>query len=239
MKTIFWVLCLSLYPAIAAATNFDVCVNEAKANHNDTTVDNYTSYKCEGSTAEKLAARPDECPGGQKPSDRSLSRKTKPLPDGLYSSLRWRAGKCEGMCESVSSNSKDTTYTCTLKIFSDGSGTAENAPPDNSREAGPPAPRQVSNDGGGRRRRSLAARSPAWSPRLHRYGGGYNGGSYNGGDYDGDRYGGRYRFGGGYRRSLSGLYSNGGYGPPPPRPSSWVPEPPGGWGPSPSGCDCY
>jgi hypothetical protein len=119
MKKIFWILCLTLYPAIASATNFDVCVNEAKTNHNDTTAEGYTSYKCESTTAEKLSARPDECAGGPKPSLRSLTRKTRQLDDGVYMSLSWTAGKCAGSCETRSYDSKDTTYLCEVRVYGD------------------------------------------------------------------------------------------------------------------------
>ncbi len=143
MNRFFGVLCLILYPAIASATNFDVCVNEAKTNHNDTAGDGFTSYKCEGATAEKLSARPDECTGGAKPSLRSLARKSRQLDDGLYSSMSWTAGKCVGSCEMRSYDSQNTTYLCEVRVYSD---VAKPAPPasrpapESEREPLPPGP---------------------------------------------------------------------------------------------------
>jgi hypothetical protein len=119
MNKIFWILCLALCPAIANATNFEVCVNEAKTNHNDAPAEGYASYKCEGTTAEKLLARPDECPGGTKPSLRNLVRKSRQFDDGVWSSLSWTAGKCVGMCETRSYDSKEPTYLCEVRVYGD------------------------------------------------------------------------------------------------------------------------
>jgi hypothetical protein len=185
MNKIFRILCLMLCPAIANATNFEVCVNEAKTNHNDTTAEGYTSYKCEGTTAEKLLARPDECPGGTKPSLRSLVRKSKQLDDGLYSSLSWTAGKCVGSCETRSYDTKDPTYLCEVRVYGDGGSSATEGNPERlapgpsagqdslrprpgGPDAGSPGPgrRQAANEAGLRRRPSLAG--PAWSPRPPR-----------------------------------------------------------------------
>ena len=159
MNRIFWVLCLTLYPAIASATNFDVCVNEAKANHNDTTADGYTSYKCEGTTAEKLSARPDECTGGAKPPLGRLIRKPNQLDDGFSLKLSWIAGKCGGSCEMRSYDSKDTTYLCEVRVYSD-----DVRPAETGREQAPPAagPGPVANDL--RHQRRLPQPGPAWSP---------------------------------------------------------------------------
>lgn len=158
MNRLFWVLCLALYPAIACATNFDVCVNEAKANHNDTAADGFTSYKCEGTTAEKLSARPDECTGGAKPPLGRLIRKSNQLDDGFYSKLSWTAGKCGGSCEMRSYDSQDTTYLCEVLVYSDDARPAETG-----REQAPLAgPGPAANDL--RHRRRLLPRGPAWSP---------------------------------------------------------------------------
>lgn len=158
MNRIFWVLCLTLYPAIASATNFDVCVNEAKANHNDTTADDYTSYKCEGTTAEKLSARPDECAGGGKPPLGRLIRKSNQLDDGFYSKLSWTAGKCGGSCEMRSYDSKDTTYLCEVRVYSDDVRLAETG----REQAQPAEPRPAANDF--KHRRRLPQPGPGWSP---------------------------------------------------------------------------
>jgi hypothetical protein len=135
MSKFLGTLCLVLYPAVAGATNFDACVTDAKTSHNETAGTGYSSYKCEGTTAEKLSARPDECGGGQKPPLSSLVRKKQQFDDGLWSQLSWRAGKCSGSCEMRSYDSKDTHYQCEVKIYTNGA-----APPtDVIRE---PAPRE-------------------------------------------------------------------------------------------------
>jgi hypothetical protein len=180
MNKIFRILCLMLCPAIANATNFEVCVNEAKTNHNDTTAAGYTSYKCEGTTAEKLLARPDECPGGTKPSLGSLVRKSRQFDDGLWSSMSWTAGKCIGSCETRSYDSKDTTYLCEVRVYDEGRPAAESnrerlAPGPGAgpgflrpRPGGPdagtagPGSRQAANEARLRRRPPPAG--PAWSP---------------------------------------------------------------------------
>jgi hypothetical protein len=128
-----WIVCFTLYPAVASAANFDLCVNEAKTNHSDTAAAGYTSYKCEGTTAEKLAARPDECAGGPKPSLRNLTRKSQQMDDGLYTVLSWTAGKCSGSCKTRSYDTKDTNYLCELRIYGDDS----RPPADNNRELAP------------------------------------------------------------------------------------------------------
>jgi hypothetical protein len=176
---------LTLYPAIASATNFDVCVNEAKTNHNDTTAEGYTSYKCEGTIAEKLSARPDECTGGPKPSLRGITRKSKQLDDGLYSSLSWTAGKCTGSCETRSYDSKDTTYLCEVRVYQERGGPA----PEAGREqlapgpgaAGPgrpglrPDPGEPGVEPGPRSRHAANERlrprlpPPGWAPPPRRY----------------------------------------------------------------------
>jgi hypothetical protein len=148
MNKIFWILCFTLSPAIASATNFDLCVNEAKTNHAETAEAGYTVYKCEGMTAEKLAARPDECAGGAKPLLRSLSRKVQQFDDGLYAIMSWTAGKCTGSCKTRSYDSRDTNYLCEVRIYGDGGPPTESnrqrmapGPGAASQETpGPPAP---------------------------------------------------------------------------------------------------
>lgn len=102
--------------APAHATNFDACVDEAKQYHNDAMSESYASYRCEGKIAERLFARPDECPGGVKPTLKSLVEKTKRLDDGVYRRLTWTAGKCSGLCEARVFDSKDATFLCELRI---------------------------------------------------------------------------------------------------------------------------
>jgi hypothetical protein len=189
MNKIFRILCLMLCPAIANATNFEVCVNEAKTNHNDTTAEGYTSYKCESTTAEKLLARPDECPGGTKPSLRSLVRKSRQFDDGFWSSLSWTAGKCVGSCETRSYDSKDTTFLCEVRVYDDSSRPAaessrERLPPGpgpgslrprpGGLDAGGPGPgnRQAANEA--RLRRRPPPPGPVWSPPPPRRYSGYS-----------------------------------------------------------------
>jgi hypothetical protein len=186
MNKTFLTMCLLLCPAIASATNFDVCVNEAKTNHNDTTAEGYTSYKCEGTTAEKLLARPDECESGTKPSLHSLVRKSRQLDDGLWSSLSWTAGKCVGTCQTRSYDSRDTTYLCEIRVYSDegrpaaegsrerpgpapGAGPGYQRPrpggPDaGSPEAGSPGPDSPRAPNEARLKRRPPPERPAWSP---------------------------------------------------------------------------
>jgi hypothetical protein len=120
MNKLFGTLCLVLCPAVASATNFDKCVTEARTNHTETTVEGYTAYKCEGETAEKLSARPDECPGGKKPDLRNLIRTKQQFDDGLFSKLEWRIGKCSGSCEARSYDNKETHYQCELHVYANG-----------------------------------------------------------------------------------------------------------------------
>jgi hypothetical protein len=121
MNKLFWVLCVALYPAAATATNFETCMTEAKTNHTDAVAEGYTAYTCEGTTAEKLLARPDECEAGSpKPLLSSLNRQKKQFEYGLYSQLTWRAGRCSGSCEAQSYDSKDTTYKCELRVYNSG-----------------------------------------------------------------------------------------------------------------------
>jgi hypothetical protein len=96
-------------------------MTEAKTKHNDAAAEGYAIYTCEGTTAEKLLARPDECEAGRpKPPLASLKRDRAQKDDGQYSQLIWRAGKCSGVCESRSYDSKDTTYKCELRVYANG-----------------------------------------------------------------------------------------------------------------------
>jgi hypothetical protein len=156
MKIFSGVLLLTLCPALAGATNFEACVDDAKANNKVTTAEGYAAYKCTAKRAEKLAAGPDECPGGIKPALRSLTRKSDQLDDGLYTILSWTAGKCSGWCETRSYDSKDTTYSCEVRIYEDDGKSAETTP-----EAAPTpdsGEHQASTDVRRRQRR------PAWHP---------------------------------------------------------------------------
>jgi hypothetical protein len=154
MNKIFLGLCLMLYPAIAAATNFDACVNDATQAGSVTTADGYISYRCENTTAEKLSARPEECPvGNVKPPLRSLVRTQTQVDDGLLMSLSWRAGRCSGSCEMRSFVSKGAAYNCEVRIYSD-----DATPAEAGRGPAPAAgDRQAANEPG----------RPRWSPRRY------------------------------------------------------------------------
>lgn len=159
MHKIFWVLCLILYPAIAGATNFEACIYDAKQNNKVTAATGYTLYKCEGSTAEKLSARPDECPAGNvRPPFASLNRNQTQLSDGLSATVKWTAGKCTGACELRSYDSKDATFTCEVRIYSDGT-----RPPDANPD--PPPDRQTTDESRRRWPRLGIMRPPRYADR--------------------------------------------------------------------------
>jgi hypothetical protein len=164
MNKIFLGLCLALYPAIGHAANFDGCVSDAEQTDSVTTADGYISYRCESTTAEKLFARPDECPlGNVKPPLRGLVRTQRQLDDGLLTSLSWRAGKCSGSCEMRSFDSKETTYQCEVRIGSDDGRTGES---DHDR---PPAAgdRKAANEPRPRRPRWVPPRYSRLAPPRH------------------------------------------------------------------------
>lgn len=113
-------LCLSLIPTVASATsNFDACIDDAKQAGSSITTDGYVSYRCEHATAEKLSARPDECPVGHvRPALESLARRQQQLDDGLLTTVTWTAGRCTGSCVMRSFDFKDTTYACEVRTYS-------------------------------------------------------------------------------------------------------------------------
>jgi hypothetical protein len=125
MRIILSVLCVAMCFGIASAqehlSNFDACVTDAKQRHTDSTTDTYTSYKCDGATAQKLAARPDECTADIRPPLNRIERKSRQLEDGLYLRMIWRTEVCAGMCETRFYNdSRDTKYLCEVRRLSDG-----------------------------------------------------------------------------------------------------------------------
>lgn len=125
MRMILCVLCVAMCSGIASAqetfSNFDACVTEARQKHTDSTMDTYTSYKCDGATAQKLAARPDECAADVRPPLNRIERKSRQLEDGLYLRMTWRTEACAGMCETRFYNdSRDTKYLCEVRRHSDG-----------------------------------------------------------------------------------------------------------------------
>jgi hypothetical protein len=120
MRLIFWVVCMAMCSGLASAqqhvSNFEACVNEAKQRHADSTTDTYSSYKCDGATAQKLVARPDECSGDAKPSLTRIERKSKPLEDGLYLRMTWRTQVCAGLCETrLYNDTRETSYLCEVR----------------------------------------------------------------------------------------------------------------------------
>jgi hypothetical protein len=125
MRIILCVLCMAMCSGVAGAqehpSNFETCVSEARQKHTDSTMDTYTSYKCDGATAQKLAARPDECAAGVRPPLNRIERKSRQLEDGLYLRMTWSAEVCAGMCETRFYNdSRDTKYLCEVRRRSDG-----------------------------------------------------------------------------------------------------------------------
>ena len=126
MRMILCVLCAAMCSGIAIAqehlSNFDACVSEARQKHADSTMDTYTSYKCDGATAQRLVARPDECAAGIKPPLSRIERKSRQLEDGLYLRMTWQAEMCAGMCEARFYNdSRETKYLCEVRRHSAGS----------------------------------------------------------------------------------------------------------------------
>jgi hypothetical protein len=119
------VLWVATYCGIASAqehlSNFEACLSEARQKHTDSTMETYTSYKCDGAAAQKLAARPDECAADIRPPLNRIERKSRQLEDGLYLRMIWRTEVCAGMCETRSYNdSRDTKYLCEVRRRSDG-----------------------------------------------------------------------------------------------------------------------
>jgi hypothetical protein len=125
MRMIFCILCVAMGSGIAGAqqyvSNFDACVSEATQKHADATMDNYSSYSCDGATAQKLAVKPDACSSDVKPT--RIERKSRQLSNGLYLRMVWRTRKCAGMCEirfyddSRDGDSKDLvpSYRCEVR----------------------------------------------------------------------------------------------------------------------------
>lgn len=98
------------------ASNFDTCVTEATQHHTDRMVkDTYYYYECEGPTAEKLAARPDECGSDVRPSPGEVKRWWDQLEDGLYLRVKWGTGRCAGLCQTrLYTDARKTTHRCEL-----------------------------------------------------------------------------------------------------------------------------
>jgi hypothetical protein len=120
MRAIFGILCLALCSEVAGAqepvSNFDACVNESKQRHTDSTMPDYLSYKCDGATAQKLAARPDECSADVKPTLNDIEHKSRQLIDGLYLRMTWRTEVCAGMCETrFYDDARNPSYLCEVR----------------------------------------------------------------------------------------------------------------------------
>jgi hypothetical protein len=117
MRIMLCILCLAMWSGIASAqyvSNFDACVSDAQQKHTDSTMDNYTSWKCDGATAQRLAARPDQCSADVRPS--RTERKSRQLEDGLYLRIIWRTQVCAGMCEiRFYNDSRDPSYLCEVR----------------------------------------------------------------------------------------------------------------------------
>lgn len=97
-------------------SNFDACVNEARQNHTERVKENFYSYECHGATAEKLAARPDQCGNDVKPAQSQLKNGLQQVEDGLYLTTTWRTTRCAGLCQTrLYADTRQTTHTCELR----------------------------------------------------------------------------------------------------------------------------
>jgi hypothetical protein len=131
MRLVFCVLCLAMWSGIVSAqsdSNFDACVTDAKQNHTDSTMDSYTSWRCEGDVAQRLAVRPDSCSADPRPG--RIERNTRQLEDGLYLRMTWSTRTCAGMCEIrfYNKDPKATSYLCDVRRR-----TADSTPPPDDR----------------------------------------------------------------------------------------------------------
>jgi hypothetical protein len=131
MRMAFGMLCLAIGSGIACAqdpstqesvTSFEACVSEARLNHADAVMPTYVSYKCGGATAQKLAARPDQCALDGRPLLRNIERRSRQLDDGLYMRTIWRTEVCAGLCETrVYNDGRETSYSCEVRRHLEGS----------------------------------------------------------------------------------------------------------------------
>jgi hypothetical protein len=109
-------MCCGIAGAQDHVSNFETCISEAKQKHADATMETYLSYKCDGSTAQRLAARPDQCAADVKPALRNIERRSRQLEDGLYLRMIWRTEVCAGMCETRFYNdARETSYLCEVR----------------------------------------------------------------------------------------------------------------------------
>jgi hypothetical protein len=120
MRIAFCILCIAMCSGIAGAqtprSNFEACVTEARQKHTDSAMENYLSFKCDGATAERLAARPDQCAGDVRPLLRNVERRSRQLDDGLYRRIVWRTDMCAGMCETrFYTDARETNYLCEVR----------------------------------------------------------------------------------------------------------------------------
>ena len=120
MRMAVGILCMVMCCGIAGAqdhvSNFETCISEAKQKHADATMETYLSYKCDGPTAQRLAARPDQCAMDVKPALRNIERRSRQLEEGLYLRMIWRTEACAGMCETTLYNdARETSYLCEVR----------------------------------------------------------------------------------------------------------------------------
>jgi hypothetical protein len=120
MRIAYCLLCMAMCSEIAGAqappSNFDACIAEAKQRHTDSAMESYFSFKCDGVTAKRLAARPDQCAGDARPSLRNVERRSRQLDDGLYLRITWRTDVCAGMCETrFYTDPRETNYLCEVR----------------------------------------------------------------------------------------------------------------------------
>jgi hypothetical protein len=108
-----------MWSGIASAqyvSNFDACVSDAREKHTDATMEDYTSFKCDGAVAQRLASRPDECSSDVRPSAGRIERRSRQLDDGLYLRMTWSTRACAGRCEiRFYNDSRDPNYLCEVR----------------------------------------------------------------------------------------------------------------------------
>jgi hypothetical protein len=135
MRMALCVLCMAMCSAIARAqdqhvSNFEACVSEAREKRSETTMENYTSWKCVGAIAQRLAVRPDQCPADVKPPLRNVSRTSRQLDDGFYLRVVWWTGICAGQCETrIYNDARDSAYMCEVRRHAEARGLRNGGPP--------------------------------------------------------------------------------------------------------------
>lgn len=139
MRMPFYLLCMAMCSGVAGAqepqplSNFETCVAEAMQNHTHSVMENYLSFKCDGATAQRLAARPDQCADDVRPPRRNVEHRARQLDDGLYLRIIWRTNVCAGMCETkLYGDPRDTNYLCEVRRHFEARAPRNDGPPPRS-----------------------------------------------------------------------------------------------------------